>query len=131
MYSLSFPSHRASLFDMIDRPFDFLNYYDSRLEAGKYSTESTDSDYKISVSLPGHNKESVKVSFEGGKLLITADSQTELKNSLCKSESFKFNLPKNCNPNEIDAQISNGILTVTVSKLVEKKQSKRIEVSVI
>ena len=131
MYSLSFPSRRASLFDMIDRPFDFLNYYDSQLEANKYSTESTESDYKINVCLPGHSKESVKVSFENGKLLITADAQIESKNSLCKSESFKFNLPKNCNPNEIDAQISNGILTVTVAKQVEKKQAKRIEVSVI
>lgn len=130
MYSLSFPSRNASLLDLFDRQFDFLNYYDSRVEPGKYSTESTESDYRINVSLPGHSKESVKISFEGGKLHITADAQSEVKNSLCKSESFKFTLPKNCNPDEIDAQITNGILSISIATIVEKRQSKKIEVSV-
>ena len=126
MYNLSFPTRNSSIFDLIDRPFDFMSDYDSH----KYSTESTDTDYKIKVSLPGHDKSSVKLSFEAGKLLISAKCPEEVKDSLCKSESFKFILPKNCNPDQIDAQMLNGILTVSIAKFVEKKQSKRVEISV-
>jgi HSP20 family molecular chaperone IbpA len=130
MYHSFFPSRSASLLDLFDRNFDFLNHYDSRLDSGKYSTESTDEEYRISISLPGHSKETVKLSVENGKLLITANSPEESKNSLCRGESFRFSLPKNCNPDEIDASISNGILSVNIAKITEKKASKRIEVSV-
>jgi HSP20 family molecular chaperone IbpA len=130
MYSLSFPSRSASVFDLIDRQFDFLNLHDSRLDSNKYLTEATESDYRIHVSLPGHNKSTIKVSVENGKLLITADSPNQSNNSLCKSESFKFMLPKGCNLDEIDAQIADGILTIVVAKITEKKQSKKIEIAV-
>lgn len=126
MYNLSFPTRTSSIFDLIDRPFDFMSEHDSH----KYSTESTETDYKIRISLPGHDKESVKLSFESGKLLISARCPEEVKDSLFRSESFKFILPKNCNPDQIDAQMSNGILTVSIAKFVEKKQAKRIEIAV-
>jgi HSP20 family molecular chaperone IbpA len=126
MYNLSFSNRGASIFDLIDRPFDFMSDYESR----KYSTESTDREYKIKVSLPGHDKESVKVSVEGGKLSICAKAENESANPLCKSESFRFVLPKNCKPDEIDAQLVNGILTVSIAKILEKRQDKRVEISV-
>jgi HSP20 family protein len=80
--------------------------------------------------LPGHDKESIKISFEAGKLLITAERPSETKKMLCRAESFRFSLPKNCDPNEIEAKIENGILAVSVAKLIDKKIAKRIEVSV-
>jgi HSP20 family molecular chaperone IbpA len=39
-------------------------------------------------------------------------------------------LPKGCNLDEIDAQIADGILTIAVAKITEKKQSKKIEIAV-
>jgi HSP20 family protein len=130
MYTLSFPNRRASLFDLIERPFDFLTSYESKADYEKYSTGSTDSHHIIQVALPGHNKETIKVSVDNNKLSISAEAQTDLKTPLCKSESYRFVLPKNCNPEEIDAKIIDGILTVSVSKIIEKKSSKKIDVEV-
>ena len=127
---LSFANRSRALQELIDRQFDFMNVYDSRLDSSRYLLKSTDSDHVIQVSLPGHNRESVKVSVEEGKLLITAELPESNETQLAKSENFKFALPKGCNTESIDAQIVNGILTVTVSKLIEKPKAKRIEIAV-
>jgi HSP20 family molecular chaperone IbpA len=127
---LSFANRSRALQELIDRQFDFMNLYDSRIDSGRYQLRSTDSDHIIQVSLPGHDRESVKVSVEEGKLLISANLPDEKETSLTKSEIFKFSLPKGCNLESIDAQMLNGILTVTVSKETEKPKSKRIEVSI-
>jgi len=127
---LSFANRSRALQELIDRQFDFMNFYDSRIDSGRYQLRSTDSDHIIQVSLPGHDRESVKVSVEEGKLLISANLPDEKETSLTKSEIFKFSLPKGCNLESIDAQMLNGILTVTVSKETEKPKSKRIEVSI-
>jgi HSP20 family molecular chaperone IbpA len=127
---LSFANRSRALQELIDRQFDFMNLYDSRLDSSRYLLKSTDSDHVIQVSLPGHDRESVKVSVEEGRLLISATLPESNETQLVKSESFKFALPKGCNTESIDAQIVNGILTVTVSKLTEKPKAKRIEISV-
>ena len=127
---LSFANRSRALQELIDRQFDFMNVYDSRLDSSRYLLKSTESDHVIQVSLPGHDRESVKVSVEEGKLLITAELPESNETQLAKSESFKFALPKGCNTESIDAQIVNGILTVTVSKLIEKPKAKRIEIAV-
>jgi len=130
MQTLLFPNRTNSLLDLFDHHFDLLTPRDSRIDVDRYETKSTESDHQIRIALPGHDKESVKISIENGKLLITAESKSEKKDPLCKTESFRFALPKNCNVDEIDAKIQNGILTVTVAKIIEKSQSKRLEITV-
>jgi HSP20 family protein len=103
---------------------------DCRIDVDKYETKSTELDHQIKISLPGHDKDSVKISIESGKLLIKAESKSDQKEPLCKTESFRFALPKNCNLDEIDAKIQNGILTVIVAKIVEKQQAKKLEIVV-
>lgn len=127
---LSFANRSRALEELIDRQFDFMNLYESRLDSSRYQVKSTESDHVIQISLPGHDRESVKVSIEEGKLLIAAELPESAETQLAKSESFRFTLPKGCNTEKIDAQIANGILTVTVSKQLEKPKSKRIEIAV-
>ena len=130
MYTTLFPSRSSSsLLDLIDRQFDFANFHESRIDASRYQTESTEADHRIRIALPGHSKESIKISVENGKLLVTADPLAG-SSSLCRAESFRFSLPKTCNLEEIDAQVQNGILEIVIAKVSDKKAAKRIEVTV-
>lgn len=130
MQTLLFPNRTNSLLDLFDHRFDLLAPRDCRIDVDRYETKSTDADYQIRISLPGHDKESVKISIENGKLLIKAESKSAKEDALCKTESFRFSLPKNCNVDEIDAKIQNGILTVIVAKIIEKSLAKRLEITV-
>jgi HSP20 family molecular chaperone IbpA len=121
----------TSLQDFFDRHFESLNHYDSALDSnfGKYKVSSSQEAHTIQISLPGHDKESVNLTVDENRLVIKAVAP-ENSSDLTKNESFKFRLPKDCNAQEIDAQIKNGILTVTIAKEVEKSKSKKIEISV-
>jgi len=120
-----------SLQDFFDRQIDTFNRYDSMLESnfGKYKVSSDQESHTIQIAIPGHDKESVKLSIEESRLIVRAEAPAG-SNDLVKSESFKFKLPKDCNSQEINAQMKNGILTVSIAKEVEKQKSKRIEISV-
>jgi HSP20 family molecular chaperone IbpA len=127
---LSLANRGLALQNLLDRQFDLLNSYDSKFDVNpdKYQVSSTDESHTIYVSLPGHDKSSVKLSVEDSKLLIRAEAPDG--SVLIKNESFKFKLPKGCDAKSIDAQMTNGILTVSISKEIEKPESKRIEIAV-
>lgn len=123
--------NRSLLHDLFDRQFGLTDSRDSYLDshAGRYRVSSDSDNHSIQISLPGHDKESVKISIEDSRLLIKAEASEEIS-QFAKSESFRFKLPKDCNPKEIDAKMKNGILTVSIAKIVEKPESKRIEIAI-
>jgi len=130
MYLSLFSNRNRALQELIDRNLDFMNFYDSRIDSGQYEIKSTESEHIIRVSLPGHNRDSVQVSVEEGRLVISASHPNAKESSIIKDETFKFALPKGCDAEKVDAQMSNGILTVAVSKQIEKPKAKRIETAV-
>jgi HSP20 family molecular chaperone IbpA len=109
-----------------------FNLYDSTsaLALGRYSVESDESSFELQISLPGHDNSSVKVSIEDGRLAISTQVDPKKSTRLAQSESFRFKLPKDCNLNEVDAQMANGILTVQISKEVKQQNSRKIEITV-
>ncbi|XP_021845659.2 17.8 kDa class I heat shock protein [Spinacia oleracea] len=92
------------------------------------------------ADLPGLKKEEVKVEVEDGKVLqISGERNREQEEKNDKwhrversSGKFlrRFRLPENAKMEEIKANMENGVLTVTVPKMEEKKpEVKSIDIS--
>lgn len=95
-----------------------------------------DSEFEITVALPGMNKDDIDISLEGNMLTISGERE------LTKEENKKYHriesrfgefersvpLPKTIDKDKINASYENGVLTITIPKH-EEKMSKKIEVS--
>ena len=82
----------------------------------------------LSAELPGVDQDAVKVELENGVLTISGEKKSELseeENGFYRSErvygAFKrsFRVPETVNPEQINAEYSNGVLRVTLPKRPE------------
>ncbi len=90
--------------------------------------------YEIVMDLPGFKKEEVKISLEEGYLTISAEKGLEENEKEKKSGRFirqeryygsmsrSFYVGKQMKHEDIRAGFENGVLTITVPKLEEKKE---------
>ncbi|XP_031278997.1 class I heat shock protein-like [Pistacia vera] len=92
------------------------------------------------ADLPGLKKEEVKVEVEEGKVLQISGERSVEKED--KNEKWhrvergrgkflrRFRLPENAKVDQVKASMENGVLTVTVPKMEEKKpEVKSIQIS--
>lgn len=125
---------------------DFLG--DSWMEKTNVTSPSinvkeNDKEFKVEVAAPGMTKEDFNVRLdEDNNLVITMEKKTENKEEnkderyLRREFSYsKFQqtmiLPDNVERDNINAQVENGVLTLTIPKLTEeqiKKNERVIEV---
>jgi HSP20 family protein len=92
--------------------------------------------FHLEVDAPGVAKEDVELTFEKGTLQITLErkapegERTNYHNERGYGKvSRSVSLPETVDPNTITAELTNGVLHVTISKLPEA-QPKKIEVRV-
>ncbi|KAK6231330.1 Alpha crystallin/Hsp20 domain - like 10 [Theobroma cacao] len=94
----------------------------------------------IKADLPGLKKEEVKVEIEEGRVLQLSGERSvekEDKNEKCHRIERgrgkflrRFRLPENAKVDEVKATMENGVLTVTMPKVEEKKTKlKSIDIS--
>jgi HSP20 family protein len=95
-----------------------------------------DNTYHIDIDAPGVAKEDIELTFEKGNLLITLDRKApEGERAYWHNErgygkvSRSVSLPDTVDPESISAELSNGVLHVSVNKEPEA-QPKRIDVKV-
>jgi len=95
-----------------------------------------DSSFHLEVDLPGVAKEDVDIKVEDGVLSVTAlrKYKNELSREnyyICESAFGKFErryvLPENIDTEKVDAELSDGRLTITLRK-TKKAQPKRIAI---
>lgn len=93
---------------------------------------------KLEVAAPGLEKSDFKISVENKMLVISADKKqesTESKENYSRKEfsfnSFKriYELPENTDDESISAKYENGILSISIQKVVPiNKEVKSIEI---
>lgn len=82
--------------------------------------------FEVSVALPGLDKKDVKVEIQNNRLLISSEKQYENeeknKNWIRREYGYAsfqrmFQLPEGADPETIQAEMKNGVLTIKVAKL--------------
>ncbi len=93
---------------------------------------SDEKDYYIQANLPGYSKEEISISLDKDAIIITAehdDKKNDLGNTYIKerfSGNFrrKIELTQECDVENIDAKLENGVLTIKIGKRAEAPKRK-------
>ncbi|CAO2840645.1 unnamed protein product [Amaranthus hypochondriacus] len=112
----------------------------SQFAATRVDWKETPEAHVFKVDLPGLKKEEVKVEVEEGRILqISGEKSKEQEEKNDKwhrlersSGKFlrRFRLPENTKMDEVKANLENGVLTVTIPKVEQKKpEVKAIDIS--
>jgi HSP20 family protein len=95
----------------------------------------TDDAFVVEADLPGVKKDQVNVELSGRELTISGEIQESdhkgvARRSARRSGRFEFRtlLPGEVDADRVSAQLSDGVLTVTVPKAMSAKP-KRVEIS--
>lgn len=106
----------------------FFEAFDKVLDASRYTVSpqtnihKTESEYKITMSLPGLTKDDLKISLKEGVLKVSfekdeKDERTHFVDNFIKS----YNIPDDVREKDIVGKVENGILVLTLP--IEKKKS--------
>ena len=119
-----------------DNAFD--QFFDSESTKMKCDIYEKDNIYNIEMDLPGFSKEEIKVECNKGNLIISAikdekskeedkDKKYLRKERVYGKYTRSFYL-EDMNEEEIEAKFENGILTISIPKIDEKKNKKLIDI---
>ena len=90
--------------------------------------------YEIEVMLPGYTRDEINIIIDDDTLEITAEKKEEESKEYITRQiptgftSRKFQLPKNVDRENINANLENGILKIKLSESKEKKGTKKIDI---
>ena len=118
----------------LDRLFDgFFNQptYSSMVSKNSdkepYEVNYTKDGAYLFFEVPGFNKSNLKVEMEGGVLYIEGKRTYKLNGEeTVKTISHKFKIGQEYNPDNIEATIEDGLLTVFVANYKKTDKKKRI-----
>ena len=95
-------------------------------------TEETDDAYLVRAELPGMKGEDIDVELRGNELRITGEVKEEATGKTLRHRRGRFayrtSLPADADPEKIDAQLTDGVLTVRLPKAAQAR-SRRIEIT--
>ncbi len=129
--------HSKQFSDVLDELFnDSLNYRkDSFMPSVDIS--ETDTNFEVSVALPGIKKDDIQVDLENGELSISGErkfeNEEEGKNYHRVETGFgtfnrSFQLPDSVDEESVVATYQNGVLNIMINKS-EQKVKKQIKIS--
>ena len=93
--------------------------------------------YYIEVDLPGVKKEDINVEVKDNILVISGErkfKKEEEDKGYKRVESFfgkferRFTLPADADPEKIEAKVEDGVLHITIPKVEQQQNAKKIEV---
>ena len=96
--------------------------------------EETDDAYVIEIELPGVDQKDIDVSVSGRRLLVTGERKERERVGLLRRRTrrvgefrFEIVLPDDLDPDDVDAHLDQGVLTMRVGKEAAERR-RRIEV---
>ena len=104
--------------------FDYSNYY-SNIQ--QYSHSSTEEEVTIEMAVPGISKEDLTVDIIDDTLTVKASPKT--KSRLTKELKQSWYLSKDIDVDNINAELKNGLLTLTLPKVKPAKKTVNVVVS--
>ena len=118
-------------FDLFDDVFGVPMFSNDRIM--RTDVEESEDHYTLKMDLPGYQKEDVTVSLNRGNLTISAKRNTskdekDEQGNILRQERFTgncsrtFSIGKDVKDTDIHASFKDGILTVTVPKVEQKKE---------
>ena len=117
----------AGLFRGFDRLFQDALSATTPCEVGARTQVyqySDDSAYTIRVEVPGFSKDEVSLALEDGILTVTARNQ-EASETPQRKVAQKFQLPDDVEIEGIEAELRDGLLTLTLPKAAPAEPEKR------
>ena len=91
--------------------------------------------YHVEVDLPGIKKEDVDISVDGN--VLTISGERKVKNEVKEDDYYKveskygkfsrsFTLPEEVNSEKVNAKFEDGLLKITLEKVVEKAPEEKV-----
>jgi HSP20 family protein len=119
--------------------FDLLPTFPSTSSLGTLQTDikETEKSYEIAIDLPGVDKKDIQISHRDNDLIVSAERsgmKKEENENFRRVERFTghvsraFALPTNADPDNIQAECKDGVLSISIPKTEHERESKRIEV---
>jgi HSP20 family protein len=96
--------------------------------------EETDDAYVLEVDLPGVRREDLDIELRDNEVRITGEIKQKERKGILRRQTrrvgqfdFVVTLPTDIDPNQVDANLHDGVLTVRLTK-AKASQPRRIEV---
>jgi len=85
-----------------------------------YNISEDDKEYKISIDIPGVNKEDINLELQKDKLILDAPCRVKLP----RGDRYKLiiELPEAVELDRINARYRNGVLEISIMKKVDRKK---------
>jgi HSP20 family molecular chaperone IbpA len=98
-------------------------------EQGNVEWDKENEEYNITISVPGFNKEEIKITVDSKGLIITGEIKDEKIKTQLGERKISYVFSKyDLDPESVKAELINGILSIKLKKLKDKN-SKVIEIN--
>ncbi|MGJ8588714.1 MAG: Hsp20/alpha crystallin family protein [Yoonia sp.] len=131
-------SHTSGFWPSLYDPFRQLGERVSEWLAPASEASADDDAYRIAVELPGVEEKDINLSVEDGVVLLKGEKRTEREDkgdTWYFSErhygafSRSFRLPPDARGEDVDAQLKDGVLTITIPKTAPKqREAAKVEI---
>ena len=119
---------------LLSSPFEDTGGLGEALWTPLVDIEETDDALVVEAELPGVKREDVQVELRDGELSITGEAKKRERTGFLRRETrrtgyfeYRVTLPGDFDPDEIDASLESGVLTLRIPK-AQRARSRRIEV---
>jgi HSP20 family molecular chaperone IbpA len=96
-------------------------------KVSSYSFKESNDEYILKLPLPGFKQEEIDISLENESLLIKASS-TNPEYTMSSSFSYEYGLYPTMDKSKINADFQNGMLLISIKKIVENKEVIKIPI---
>ena len=124
-----------TFFDEFFNSFMSHNFDEDEPKVPIHDVIENDNEYVIEMLLAGVKKDDVKIDTEDNVLTILAERKLDSKLKYNRKQTYfgkykrSFIMPEDVDHSKIEAQLSDGILKITLSKLKPKKEEpKKIKI---